>query len=270
VASSEEVSHELGKRVSHHPWRARFDTTIAPVTFGAIFVAIAVLMFAVGDAMIMLGIAAVALAGVMVERAITNLRDRHDVIDIYERGVVVGRRGTIYTWTWRELQLQFDAVRELGAAARVFHRHRLACGDVTVPVDGDFADIDILVRALDEGILDHQLDATARAIADGESRVFGAITVTKDGIDSALVAMSWGQIASVDVRWGRVAIRRLGDGLVIAFDYAAIWNAALVLVLVRLGLAGAFTQSGPLRTSDLRRQIADVLADRQRLGPRRR
>jgi fermentation-respiration switch protein FrsA (DUF1100 family) len=109
----------------------------------------------------------------------------------------------------------------------------------------------------------------ATEIAAGRPRSFGPITVSRDGIDSPIVAIAWSQIASVDVSFGRVAIRRLGDGLQIAFDYAALWNAVLALALLRAGIAGAFAGDGPLRTSDLRRHVDDVLRDPQSRIPRR-
>ncbi|HEV7555497.1 MAG TPA: DUF6585 family protein, partial [Kofleriaceae bacterium] len=188
----------------------------------------------------------------------------------HERGVMAWRRGVTHAWPWQDVRFRFNATRDKSAAARrIYHYHSLGCGEVTIPVDSDFPDVEALVESIESSILQHQLVPAASEIVAGRPRSFGPITVSRDGIDSPIVAIAWSQIASVDISAGRVALRRLGDGLQIAFDYAALWNAVLALALVRAGIAGAFAGEGPLRTSDLRRHVDDVLRDPQSRIPRR-
>jgi len=262
---------DLGQRLRHHAWRARFDSAVMPVAMMLVFAAATVMFFALGNVAIVFGVMGLAMTGLMGGFALTSLRDRNDVIDVHERGVVARRRGVMHTWPWQDVRFRFHATRDqTNAARRVYHYHSLACGDVTIPVDSDFPDIEALVESIESAILQHQLVPAATAIAAGQPRSFGPISLSRDGIDSPIVAIGWSQIASVDVTFGRVAIRRLGDGLQIAFDYAALWNAALALALLRAGMAGAFAGDGPLRTSDLRRHVDDVLRDPQSRIPRRK
>lgn len=269
MAVDDAVSHALGRHIRRHPWRATFDSAVMPIALGVIFVATGIVLLAAGGVLITFGIVAIAATKPLIELAIRSWRDRNNAFDVYERGIVVNYRGASHTWTWPDVQLQFNVERSKQVPSRVYHRHNLACGDMSVPVDDDFAEVAQLVREIDTSILDHQLDSAAHAIAAGESRTFGVLTIGKQGIDTPIVAMSWSQIASVDLRDGRVTIRRLGDGLTIAFSYAAVWNASIALALVRLGLSGAFVSDGPLRTSDLRRRIGEITDDTQRFVPAR-
>ena len=265
------MSDDLGPRIRHHAWRARFDSAVMPVVMMVVFAAMTVMFFALGNVAIVFGVMALAMTGMMGGFALTSLRDRNDVIDVHERGVVARRRGVTHAWPWQDVRFRFNATRDrTSAPGRVYHYHSLGRGDATIPVDSDFADIEALVESIESGILQHQLVPVATEIASGQPRSFGPMTVSRDGIDSPIVAIAWSQIASVDVTLGRVAIRRLGDGLQIAFDYAALWNGALALALLRAGMAGAFAGDGPLRTSDLRRHVDDVLRDPLARIPRRK
>jgi len=263
------VSHELGKHVSRHPWRATFDSAVMPVAISLIFLAVGLVLISAGGALITFGILAIAATKIPIQLAITSWRDRNNAFDLYANGVVVSYRGLTHTWPWRDIQLRYCVRRSgHGPWATAHHHHRLGCGDVEVPADARFDHFVDLIREIDRAILDHQLAPTAQAIAAGESRAFGVLTIGPQGIETPIVAMSWSQIASVDLFNGRVTIRRLGDGLTIAFDYAAMWNAAVALILVRLGLAGAFASRGPLRTSDLRRHIGEITENTERFTRR--
>jgi hypothetical protein len=132
----------------------------------------------------------------------------------YEHGfaALVGNRAV--SWRWEDVVAIYSNERMVSGKRSFTHIKSYALvhhSGVRLPIEGErFQDIGTIIKTL-KNVIEPKILASARRAYDAGARVpFGPVTVSKEAIVLAGRSIVWTQVASVNVKDGRLVITREG------------------------------------------------------------